>query len=134
MEIPERIRRGFDLFNRRDWDAVERGLPADFVAVDHIPPDGREARGAGALREITQTGGDSAFADLEMEATDVKLVMKEEGRVLAVVRVMSSASGGASDVPVGAEIAQVWTFENGVATRFEQFRTWDEAERAAARG
>ena len=133
MEIPDRIRRGFDLFNERDWDTVQRGLPADFLAIDHVPPDKREAHGPNAMREITEVNGDAAFADLRMEATDVKLVMKEEGRVVAVVRVVSKASGGASDVPVDAEIAQVWTFENGVATRFEQFRTWDEAERAAAR-
>jgi hypothetical protein len=50
-----------------------------------------------------------------------------------VVRILATASGGTSGVPVDSELAQIWAFESGVPVRFEQFRTWDEALAAAGR-
>jgi hypothetical protein len=131
MDIADRVRWGFEIFNRRDWDAVARGLPEDFEAIDHVAVDERHAHGPYALREITNSAGDSALADLRMEATEVEVVSREGGEVQAVTRVAASASGGRSGAPVSGEIGQLWTFVGGVPKRFEQFRSWEEARRAA---
>jgi hypothetical protein len=130
--VSERIRRGFTYFNDRDWEALERGFPADFQAIDRVPPDHRVARGPAALREITEANGDLAFADLAMEVVEIEVVRPAPGLIAAAVRVMARASGGTSDVPVEAEIAQTWTFdETGIPVRMEQFRRWDDARQAA---
>jgi ketosteroid isomerase-like protein len=131
MNLADRIRVGFDRFNRRDWGGVSRGLPDDFEAVDHVPPDELRARGPDALKQITDANGDTAFADLRMEVLEVSIVGEDGDLVRAAVRVWAAGSGDASGAPVAAEIGQLWTFVNGVATRMEQFRTWEEARRAA---
>jgi hypothetical protein len=132
VNLADRIRLGFDRFNRRDWEAIARGLPEDFEAVDHL--DEQSARGPQAFREITTANGDLAFADLRMEPTEIVPLPARGDRVNVVVRILATASGGTSGVPVDSELAQVWTFESGVPVRFEQFRTWDEALAAAGKG
>jgi hypothetical protein len=129
VELGDRIRLGFERFNRRDWEAIARGLPEHFEAVDHL--DERHARGPRAFEEITTANGDLAFEDLRMEPSEIVALPAPGDRVELLVRIFASASGGTSGVPVDSELAQVWTFERGVPVRFEQFRTWDEARRAA---
>jgi hypothetical protein len=131
VDLADRIRLGFERFNARDWDLVARGLPEDFEAVDHL--DERSARGPNALREITTANGDVAFASLQMHPAEIHAFPADGERVQVVVRVLASASGGSSGVPVDSELAQVWTFDGGVPIRFEQFRSWDEALAAAGR-
>ena len=132
MDIGDSIRLGYERFNRRDWDAIARGLPEDFEAIDWVPIDELRTHGPRALEEITKANGDTAFADLRMDVVDVVTVTRDDGAVQALVRIAAAASGGASGAPVEAEIAQVWTFEAGVPKRFEQFRTWEEAEQAVS--
>ena len=131
MEIADRVRSGYEIFNRRDWDAIARGLPEDFEAVDHVAVDERRARGPYALREITNAAGDSVFADMRMEVIEVDVVSNVNSVVHAIVRVRATASGGRSGAPVSGEVTQIWTYEADVPKRFEQFRTWDEARQAA---
>jgi hypothetical protein len=131
MNLADRIRLGFDRFNERDWEALQRGLPEDFEAIDRVPPDEFCARGPDAMRQITEANGDTAFADLRMEVLEVEVRDAGDERALVVLRIAATASGGVSGAPVDAEIGQLWTFVNGVATRMEQFRTWEEARRGA---
>jgi ketosteroid isomerase-like protein len=133
VDLGDRIRLGFERFNERDWAGVTRGLPDDFEAVDHVPPDELRARGPGALKQITDANGDTAFADLRMEVLEVAILGEDGDLVPVAVRVGATGSGGSSGAPVEAEIAQVWTFRDGVAIRMEQFRTWAEALAAARR-
>ena len=130
MEIEERIRLGYERFNRRDWDSIARGLPETFEVIDHL--DEQRGTGPNAFREVTTANGDLAFEDLRMEPVEIKVLPEQGNRVAVLVRIHASASGGASGVPVDSELAQIWTFERGVPARFEQFRTWDEAAAAAA--
>jgi hypothetical protein len=134
MNIDDSIRRGYELFNRREWDRIARAFPADFEAIDRVPPDERRAHGPNALREITEANGDTAFADLRMEVAEVEVAAPPGERVIAAVRIHATASGGASGVGVESEIGQAWTFDAGVVTRMEQFRTWEEARAAAGLG
>ena len=34
MNVEEGIRRGYELFNRREWDRLARGFSTEFVAID----------------------------------------------------------------------------------------------------
>ena len=131
MDPVDAIKRGFEHFNRRDWDTIARGLPDDFEAVDRAPVDALRARGSYALRTITDANGDTAFADLRMEVVEALTVEPREGVLLVVVRVAATATGEGSGAPVEGEVGQIWTAEDGVLRRFEQFSTWDEARRAA---
>jgi SnoaL-like domain len=134
MEIADRVRSGYAIFNRRDWDAIARGLPEDFEAIDHVAVDERHTRGPNALREITDAAGDSVFAGMKMEPLEVEVVGDGSGVVWAVVRVGASASGGRSGAPVSGEVWQVWTYEADVPKRFEQFLTREEARQATGLG
>jgi hypothetical protein len=98
VNVADRIRLGFDRFNRRDWEAIARGLPEHFEAVDHL--DEQSARGPHAFREITTANGDLAFADLQMEPTEIVPLSAQGERVIVVVRILATASGGTSGVPV----------------------------------
>jgi hypothetical protein len=129
MEIHERIRLGYERFNRRDWDAVARGLPETFEAVDHL--DARSARGPNALREITTANADTAFPAMTMEPVEILVMPDPDGRERVLVRVIATGRGGTSGLEVQDEVGQIWTFEGGVPVRFEQFRTWEETQRAA---
>jgi hypothetical protein len=129
VEIGDRIRLGFERFNRRDWDAVARGLPDEFEAIDHL--DARRAVGPRALQEITTANADTAFAYLSMDPVEILVLPETNGRVEAVVRVVAKGSGESSGIDLEGEVAQIWTFADGVPMRFEQFRTWGEARRAA---
>ena len=126
MDIGAGLRIGFEAFNRRDWVAVARGLPEDFEAIDRVPPDEVRVRGPDALRTITEANGDTAFAGLTMEIVETRQV-ERAGVVHLVARIAARASGEASGVPLEGEIAQVWTYEDGVPRRMEQLRTWNEA-------
>ena len=132
MDIADRIRLGYERFNQRDWDAIARGLPDDFMAVDRVPLDERTAHGPRALEVITKANGDTAFAGLKMNVVDVETIARDDGAVVALVRIAASASGGSSGAPVDAEIGQLWTFRDGIPKRFDQFGTWDEARQAAS--
>ena len=132
MDFADRIRLGYERFNRRDWDAIARGFPDEFEAVDRASVDERTAHGPRALELITKAHGDTAFADLRMDVVEVETITGDEGVVVAAVRIAASASGGSSGAPVEGELGQLWTFHDGVPIRFEQFGTWDEARQAAS--
>ena len=129
MEIPDRVRLGYERFNRRDWETIARGLPDHFEAVDHL--DERRAVGPNALKEVTTANGDTAFAQLLMEPMEILTVAVSAERVLAVVRVAAMGSGENSGISISGEVGQIWTFEHGIPVRFEQFRTWEETRRVA---
>jgi hypothetical protein len=131
VDLERAIRRGFELFNERNWDVLARGFPDDFEATDHIPPDGLRTRGPYALREITEAAGDRAFADLRFEPLEIITDERPPNGANVRVRVATKGSGGSSGVPVQAEIAQLWRYEGGIPKRMDQYRTWDEACRAA---
>jgi hypothetical protein len=78
VSVEAGIRRGYELFNERDWDRLARWFTEDFEAVDRVPPDERRANGPNALREITEANGDTAFADLEMEVLEVELATQRD--------------------------------------------------------
>ena len=131
VDIAERIRLGYERFNRRDWETIARGLPQHFEAIDHM--DEQRARGPNALMEITTANGDTAFAELRMEPVEIAVLPPRGEVVEALVKVFVTASGEASGVRLDSECGQIWTFERGVPVRFEQFRTWEETRRAAGR-
>ena len=132
MDLSDRIKLGYERFNRREWEAISAGLPDDFEAVDHL--DERRARGSDALQRITNANADMAFADMKMEPMETLVRPARGESVDVLVRVQTTATGEASGMPLTDEVGQIWTFERGVPVRFEQFRTWEDAKRAAGAG
>ena len=131
MSLEEAIRRGFELFNARDWDRLALALPADFEAIDRVPPDALVVRGAQALRQITEANGDTAFAGLRMDPVEIRTAPSDDDVMRVAVRVRAVASGESSGVALEDEIGQTWTYRAGVPVRMEQFRTWEETLAAA---
>ena len=125
------IEAGFAAFNRRDWDTIADGLPQHFEFHDNVPPDAIVERGPYAMKAITDANGDMAFAGLQMNPIEIELLASADDRTQVLVRVSASAAGGSSAAPVRAEIAALWTLENGTLVRIEQFRSWDDARDAA---
>ena len=66
-----------------------------------------------------------------MEVIEIAIFPGADDSALVVVRRGGEGERRDSGVPVDAGIGQVWTFTRGVATRFEQFRTWKDAQQAA---
>jgi hypothetical protein len=125
------MKAGFAAFNRRDWDAIARGLPDDFEFHDKVPPDALVMRGPYAMRDVTEANGDLAFAGLVMEVAALETIELDGDRTQILVRVRTSAAGGHSETPVSAELGQLWTLVDGAPIRAEQFRSWAEAHAAA---
>ena len=111
-----------DAFNRRDWQAIVDGLPAEFEW--HFLEDtiDREPTRPDALPE--------AFEDLlsqfpDWQAEPIEIVEPAPGTF--VVRLVSSGAGAASGAPIELNFAQVWAFEGDRAVRCHEYRSFSEA-------
>ncbi len=130
MNFEDAIRAGFELFNRRDWDRIAGGcLTTSRWSTTFRPA--AIAHGARVRCENTEAAGDDAFADLRMEALEVRAAEPQGDLTRVAVRIRATASGGTSGVAVESEIGEVWVFRKDAAIRMEQFRTWDETLAAA---
>jgi ketosteroid isomerase-like protein len=105
-EVWQRSRQlDFDLLHPEiDW--VMHGTPAGDVTYR-----GRD----GVRRWFAEQ--DDAWSDQWWEVEDVRET--PDGRVLALI--IAHAVGRGSDVPVRLPLANIWTIEEGRATRFEIF-------------
>lgn len=130
-DLERQIRAAIDAFNRRDWDRIARGTSDEFEFHDHIPPDGRVGKGPYASRAVTETSGDSAFADLVMEVAEIRELGDADGLHKTAVRIQASGAGKNSDLALSTEIGQLWMHKDGAPVRIEQFRSWEEALAAA---
>ena len=121
-EAIERLRRGYDAFNRGDLEAVLDELDPDIdIAERAEAPDPRTAKGReqalvafGSLRED--------FDDYHFEPREFHV---EGEHVIVVAR--QSATGRLSGVPVEGEIVHAWHVSGDRATGLRAFSTLDEA-------
>lgn len=121
-EKVELVRRGFETWERtRELDF--NLLDPDIEWILHGTPAGDVVyRGkAGVQRWLSEQ--DSAWADQWWEVEDIRET--PDNRVLALL--IAHAVGRESGLPVTLPLANVWTIEDGRATRFEMF-----IDRAAA--
>jgi len=124
-EIIARLRRVYDAFNRRDFDAaIEIAHPE----IEFIRPMGQPPlRGAGALRAWMQP---EAFEEQRLEALEFKV---NGDRIL--VRQRSTARGAGSGIDVDVDFWAVWTLnDDGLATRLRFYLDHQKADALEAAG
>jgi ketosteroid isomerase-like protein len=119
---------------REGYAEWQRSRELDFNLVDpdidwvlHGTPAGKVSyRGWDGVRRWFAEQGD-AWSDQWWEVEDVRET--PDGRVLALV--VAHATGRESGVPVHLPLANIWTIEEGRATRFEMFIDRDATLEAA---
>lgn len=123
MELAvERVRDGYEAFNRGDFDASAEFIHPDIVwnrvAEVESPLEGRDAVRANLEPEI--------FAE---QRTEIREALVEGDCVL--VRAAFYAKGAASGIEIGNEAWQLWRIKDGMAIEFSHFTDRDEAVAAA---
>ena len=123
--IEERLRRGYDAFNRGDFDSAAAMLHPD---MEYFPPGGQAPiRGAPAMRAWMEP---DAFAEQHVEIDEITIA---GDRVLVRQRARNRAAGSGIEMEVTSW--SVWTFDEDLrATRLEVFLHHEETEARAAAG
>jgi len=126
QEKVEIVREGYEGWQRRrqlDFDLLD----PEIVWVMHGTPAGEVTyKGWEGVRKWFAEQ-DDAWSDQWWEVEDVRET--PDGRVLALV--IAHAIGRGSEVPVRLPLANIWTIEEGRATRFEMFIDRNAALEAA---
>ena len=123
-ELIDRLRRGYDAFNRGDYEAATEWVHPDVVFVS-LSPGRTEYRGAEALRTWMEP---DAFEWQVTEPLEIEIAGNR-----ALIRQLTRARGAGSGIEVEVEAWAVWTFDDdGRVTRMENFleHEEDEARRA----
>jgi ketosteroid isomerase-like protein len=118
-EIIETLRRGYDAYNRRDYDAVAKLLHPDVVFVR--PGAEPDLRGVDAFRAWMEP---DAFESQASEPREIEI-----GDQKILVHQRTSARGAGSGIEMEIDSWAVWTFdENRRITRIETYLEHEEAE------
>jgi ketosteroid isomerase-like protein len=129
MSIPEdelirRLHRGYDAFNRGDYEAATEWVHPDVVLVS-LSPGRTELRGADALRAWMEP---DAFESQASEALEIEIAGNR-----ALIHQRTKARGAGSGIEMEIDSWAVWTFDgDGRVTRIENYleHEEDEARRA----
>jgi ketosteroid isomerase-like protein len=125
MSIPEdelirRLHRGYDAFNRGDYEAATEWVHPDLVLVS-LSPGRTELRGVEAFRAWMEP---DAFESQESEIRDVEIAGSR-----ALIHQQTRARGAGSGIEFEVDSWAVWTFdEDGRVTRMENFLAQEEEE------
>jgi ketosteroid isomerase-like protein len=126
QENVEKVGRLFELFNRREMDAWVETMATDVEwHVDPQDPDTTIHRGREAVRRYALDWVETMDALVE-----VRDVFDAGDQVVAWTRVNSQ--GGASGVPVGLDLAFVFTLRDDLATCSQEMQ--DKAQALEAVG
>lgn len=121
-EAIERLRRGYDAFNRGDLEAVLDDLDPNIdIAERPEAPDPRRASGREQALEAFQSLRDD-FDDYRFEPREFHV---EGEHVIAVAR--QSATGRLSGVPVEGDIVHAWRISGDRVAGLRAFSTLEEA-------
>ncbi len=124
-EIIARLRRGYEAFNRGDFDAAVEVVHPDveFISVGAQPP----LKGIDRFRAWMEP---DAFETQAIEPLELTVVGNK-----VLVRQHAIARGAASGIEMENDFWSVWTFnEDGLATRVEGFLPHQSAEARRAAG
>jgi ketosteroid isomerase-like protein len=114
------IRRGFEAFNRGDWDAALEFVAEDVVWGAYLASmDGeRVIFGHESLRRTWQAQRDDLGGeDFKVEARDIR----DLGAGSLLVKLRVTGRGSASGVPVELEYVQLWTIRGGLVVRLDNY-------------
>jgi ketosteroid isomerase-like protein len=120
------VRRVFDGFNARDWDAVREMTPPDFeFRSSFAAMEGGAKRGAEESLELVKSLL-TVWEDLEWSVNEVR----EAGdRSVVLYRIEGQATE--SGVPLSENLAMLWSWKGGTPTSAEVFTDPREALVAA---
>ena len=119
-ELLERLRRGYEAFNRGDYASATEWVHPDVVMVS-LSPGRTELRGAEALRTWMEP---DAFESQTTEARDVEV---QDNRALIRQHTRARGSGSGIEMEIGSW--SVWTFdEEGRVTRIENYMDHEEGD------
>ena len=115
----ERLKRGFELYNKGDYDALREFVSPDVVyeRAGGLPP----LYGWDAMRANLEP---DAFESQRVEVLDVTV---EGDQVLMCVR--STVVGAGSGLELTLDGWLVWTLEDGLVVRMQTFQDEAEAKR-----
>ena len=118
-ELIDRLRRGYDAFNRGDFDAAVEFAHPDIVFVRAAGQS--DLKGADAIRAWMEP---DAFESQVSEPLEIEIAGNR-----ALIRQLTRARGAGSGIEVEVESWAVWTFDDdGTVTRMENFLEHDEDE------
>ena len=122
----ETVRRAYDAINRRD---IEAALDCFHDDAEHdwshsVGPDRGIYRGREEARHFWTNAFEAVDATFELED-----IVAEGPHVVVMVSAHIRGSGSGAE-GVGRS-PHVWTLQDGRATRFQLFQTWEEALAAA---
>jgi ketosteroid isomerase-like protein len=127
QEQIDALKRGFESFNRGDWDAALEGFAEDVVQTAYFAPvtGERSLHGRAALKRAWEAasevfGGGGTY---RVEPQD----FRDLGGGVILVPVRLSGRGRASGVETETELAQLWTFRQGRVVRIDQYADVTEA-------
>jgi ketosteroid isomerase-like protein len=124
------IRRGFEAFNRGDWDAALEFVAEDVVWGAYLASmDGERAIfGHESLRRAWQAQRDDLGGeDFRVEARDIR----DLGAGSLLVKLRVTGRGTASGVPVHLEYVQLWTMRGDIVVRLDNYASEAEVLEAA---
>ena len=124
-ENVEKVRRGYEAFNRRDWDAAFADFDDSVVWRPLVSVETDELRGKDAVRESWLSSVESLDIRIEIH----ELIPVGADKVLAVAT--WTGRGSAGDIPVVATAAQIFTLRDGRLVRVESYTDRREALEAA---
>ena len=120
-ENVERIGRFFELFNRREIDTWLETMATDVEwHVDPQDPDMTVHRGREAVRRYAQTW-------IELMETVIQADEVREAGESVVAWTQINSRGGASRVPVGLDLAFVFTLRDGLVVQIKETQSKAEA-------
>jgi ketosteroid isomerase-like protein len=116
-ELIERLRRGYDAFNRGDYEAATEWVHPDVVYVS--PGALTELRGAEALRAWMEP---DAFETQVSEPLEIEIAGNR-----ALIHQLTRARGAGSGIEMEIGSWALWTFdEHGRVTRIETYLEHEE--------
>jgi ketosteroid isomerase-like protein len=119
-ELLERLRQGYEAFNRGDYAAATEWVHPDVVMVS-LSPGRTETRGAEALRAWMEP---DAFESQTSEPVEIEIKGNK-----ALIHQRTKARGSGSGLEMEISSWAVWTFDDeGRVTRIENFLVHEEDE------
>jgi uncharacterized protein len=125
----EQMRRGYEAFNRGDYEQVLTLVDPDVGARERTEsPDPREFHGRAQMLDALKSLREE-FDDYRMEPVEFL-----EGDNYLIVIIRQSGRGRLSGVPVEGDLAHLWRLRDGRGVSLRAFSTKEEALEAAEAG
>ena len=121
----ERIQKGIEAFNDRDFDTALAAVREDVVwerFLSRADADTRFVRGKEELRAVWE----SQVAAVDIRVEPEEFIAAADGKVIMPARMV--AHGSSSEITLSASVTWVWTLdENGLTASVEAFETRADA-------